>query len=824
MMRRAALIGTLALILLLVAGSLGLYWITLRALPQYQGDIRLAGLSAPVTVRFGPHAIPTIEAVNHHDLMFAQGYVVASERMWQMDLMRRLAGGRLAELLGPALVPVDRFFRTIDLDQDVARSLAALGEQEQALLAAYAEGVNAYRETARKRRRLPLEYLLIGAKPVPWTPQDSLLVGSYMAWTQSFNVRSELTFLRLAARLGPELARELFPVDVGTPAPPVPPALSRALAHTLAISDQEDPNAAPLFHEQVDALIARLGLPLAAAASNGWAVTGQRTLDGGALLANDPHLTASMPGIWYELELIAPGLQVAGASLPGVPLVMIGHNRDLAWGFTSVIADTQDLFIERVKPDGRHVERPTGTFAPIETRIERILVRKGDPVELSIRSTDLGVIVNDILGPLTETPMDLPSPSTPYLLALRRCNDQPDMAFAGLLRLNQARSLEEASEAVLDFKHVVLNLLLAHRDGRIGWQMSGLLPLRGKGSGAFPSPGWAEGYGWTAYLPQRMNPRLLDPEGDILVNANNRSVPADHPVTVSNAWMAPFRAERIRARIDAHGPLTPESMSRIQSDRVSRQARLAQAALRELEHELSDTEPMAWAIATNELLQWDGEMSGDSRTAALYALLEAELFRALYEDELGEDLETLSALSPSAYSPFQETLVSGRSSFWNDIRTPETEDPAKIWARSLLAAQRTLEDMEAHAEAVGALRLDQLRTLVFPHPFGTLPLIGRLFNVGPLGVGGHSDTVNLMKTMPLTPGEGVFVPSMRVVFTPGDWRQTRGIQPLGQSGHLLSPYRTDQLDAWLRADMRLWPWNGPDTEETIGVRTLSPLH
>lgn len=683
-------------------------------------------------------------------------------------------------------------------------------------MSAYAAGVNAYQLRAVTQRRVPLEYRLIGAAPEPWTPLDSLLIGGYMAWSQSFNVRHELAFLRLAARLGPERARELFPTDVGISAPPLPRELSELLG---AEARTHFGPASGLHLDAVVALIGRLGLPQPSVASNAWAVTGARTADGAALLANDPHLAASMPGIWYELELITPELAVVGASLPGIPLVMIGHNRDLAWGMTSTVADTQDLFIERLTPDQLQVERPNGELEPILTRFEHIRVKGGDTHELPVQSTRHGVILNPVLGPMTRTPMDLPQPDTAYRLALRQSKDQPDLSFAGLRRLNQARTLEEASAAILDFRHVVLNLMMADRDGRIGFQTSGVLPQRGAGLGAFPALGWVADQAWQGSVPQALNPRLLQPPGAALINANHRIIPVAYPVNVSQTWMAPFRAERIAARIAQVEPVTAQEMARIQLDTISIQARLTQQAVRSLEMALRAVDAEAWDIAVAELLEWDGDMSAHSRAAAFYALLEPSLYRALYGDELGDDLETLTNLAAFSYSPLQETLRTGRSSFWDDVTTDWIEEPAEIWARALTAAKG---ELVARLGSAGDPGLAALRTLTFPHAFGTLPLIGSLFNVGPIGVGGHLDTVALMKPLPLAPESVLFVPSMRVVFTPDDWSRTQGIQPLGQSGHRFSPYRTDQLAHWRAGRLRAWPWQGPSADETLGVLTLLP--
>ena len=821
-MLRRILITLFLMVPALALGLAGvLWWLTKAAEPRYSGEIAVAGLEAPVRVRYGPHAVPSIEASSLRDLLFAQGYLVASERMWQMDLMRRLADGRLAQLFGVEALDVDLLFRTLGLGAAARRALADLPPRERELLRAHADGVNAYQRQAGWR--LPIEYRIVGARPEPWAPEDSLAIGGYMAWTQSFNLREELVFLRVAARIGKERARELFPLDQGLPAPAVaselperlPSALGEAAGRVAAL--MESPR--------------RFGLPIPGPASNAWLVTGRRTSDGSAMLANDPHLAPSIPGTWYELELISPELHVAGLVLPGVPLVLIGHNADIAWGFTSAIADTQDLVLERVvnpaaPPESQRVERPGGGSEAIETRVQRVPVKGAEAVGLAVRRTSRGVILNEVLaaealGRVEDgAPGALASVETPYLLALRQMEDLPDRGFPALLGLSTATSLEEARTRMLGFRLVSQNLMLAHRDGGIAWQVTGLLPRRARGSGAFPTPGWVAGYGWDGYVPQDHNPTRTDPLGAALITANNRTIPADYPVTVSSSWMAPYRAERIHERLAAADPLTPAAMEAIQADRVSIQARLTQQAVRRIAAELREVDPEALAIAEEILLPWDGVMDGASRGAAFQALIEPALFRALYADELGDALAPLMSQAIVAYNPVQETIRSGQSSFWDDIRTPEQEGPAEIWGRALREAHG---ELERRLPESGEQRLDRLLGLTFPHAFSSLPGIGALFELGPLGVAGGADTVNLMKASVLAPERALFAPSARLVQTPGDWSQTRGTLPLGQSGHRLSPYRADQLDDWLAGRSHPWPWNGPAGGRTRSVLDLVPV-
>lgn len=806
MVRRILLFILAAGVFVCTAGGAFLVWSAKRAEPDYSGEIAARGIARPVKVRFGPNAVPTIEATSLQDLLFAQGFLIASERMWQMDLMRRLASGRLAEMFGEGALATDRMARTIGLAQAARASFEALEEPYRRMLEAYVAGVNAYREQAAGR--LPLEYLIARFEPAPWTPEDSLAIAEYMSWTLSFNAREELVFMRMAARLGPERARELFPTDEGIKGPE--PA-AEAFADSALLLKRFD---------ELLAMPARWGLPTPGAASNAWAVNGERTEDGQALLANDPHLAPSVPGIWYQLEMIAPDYHAAGVSLPGMPLVLIGHNEDLAWGFTTVLADTQDIFVERLAEDGASVSRPDGRPEKIETRREKIVVR-GQPaaVRIQVRSTSHGVIVNDILGDTTGTRVDLAEVRTEDLLALRNNLEVTERAVPALYGLNTARSLSEARAAILKLKHSSQNLMLAHRDGGIAWQVSGALPVRGKGLGAFPSPGWEPGYGWRGYVPPSQNPGLVNPPGFALVTANNRTLPVDYPVQVSRSWMAPYRAERIEELLNSRNPLSANDMERMQLDRISVQARRFKQALGRSVSELRDLDPEARRIADEFLMTWDGNFEGDSRAAALFALLQPALYEQLFGDELGEDLPLLMSIAIVSYNALEEALYSGQSSFWNDVRTPEREGAAHIWARALRSAKA---ELDKRMPELGKQRLDRLRHLSFPHAFDRVPLLGWLFGVGPIPVGGDAHVVNTMKTYPTAPEKGVIVPSMRVVYTPADWSQTRGTLNLGQSGHRFSPYRSDQLEDWLEGRSRPWPWGGPEPGSEIGAMVLKP--
>lgn len=795
---------TLFLLVLIGIGAGGgwlLYEAAKRAEPTYGGEIVASALQAPVEVRFGPHAIPTIKAVTRHDMLFAQGFVVASERVWQMDIMRRLARGRLAEVFGEDALVADRFYRTVGLADAAAASLNALDAPYRDVLDAYAAGVNAYIEHAGED--LPLEYLIAGFEPAPWEPIDSLAIGEFMAWTLAGNIKEELAFLTLSARVGNRRAIELFPTEEGVPAPSDTADLPR---YTAALGRSL---------ERLLAMPRAYGLPVPGPASNAWAVNGARTENGEALLANDPHLAPSTPAIWYELEMESRDYHAAGIALPGVPLILIGHNEHLAWGMTNAMADTQDLFIERPTPGGAYVERPGGEREAIDVRYQQVPVKgREDAASLTIRSTSQGVILNDLLDTNIDA-MALARGNQAFLVALQAGMKRPDRAIVGLYLLNNAKTLYQARRAARRFTRASQNVLIAHRDGGISWQMTGELPKRGRGSGRFPAPGWEPGYGWTGYVSASANPSMTNPRGYALLSANQRMTPRDYPVFIGSSWAAPYRARRIEELLLARAPLTLEDMTAMQSDVVSVEMIVFKEALGRVSAHLKRFDLAAWEIAEAYLVDWDGSFALDSRSAAFFVVFREELYRAIYGDELKDDLGALTALANEGYNALDEALLSGRSSFWNDVATTRWEDEPHVWSVALKAAQERFRGVTG-----GSLRgIERLR---FPHAFERKPFLGRFFGVGPIPVAGDDETISAIETVPDVIDEATRVPSYRVVFTPSDWRNTRGTLTLGQSGHRFSPFRTDQLDDWLNGETHRWPWGGPAADETIGTLRLEP--
>lgn len=800
---RAAGLGVLVLALSTAVASALAYRVARLGEPTYDGRLDAPGLSAPVRVDFGPHAVPSLQAERLDDLCLAHGYVVASERLWQMDLLRRLGRGRLAEIFGPRALGTDRLLRAMGLGRAAEAGAATVEGPASDCLHAYVRGVNLYRE--RAVGRLPLEYRLLFLTPEPWAAADSMAVLEYMQYMLSFNARQELAYLRFAERVGAERARELLPLDEGVPASPAPPELADALGKVAGVASE------------VQTLLAALS---GGGASNAWAVDGRRTASGYSLLANDPHLAPTAPSVWYELELEAPGFHVAGITVPGVPFVLVGHNEQLAWALTTTMADTQDLFLERLTADGGAVARPGGRDEPIVATVEGLRVRGGPTEQLTLRRTSNGVVLNDVLAHARANPLGLPPVETPYLLTLKSNIDVPDATLEGLYRLAVARDTGEVRGALARARRASQTVLYAHRDGGTGWVATGALPRRRGSSGAFPTPAWVPGYGWDGHHPAAANPYREGPgPAGHLVTANHRTVPLDYPVPVSAGWMPPYRAERIEELLAGRDTLTPEDLVAMQLDQVAPEARRYQVALRRLETSVRAVDPEAWRIAERYLLNWDARFEAGSPSAAFLVLLRPRLAGALYGDELGDTLPDLLALSSFAHHALGEAVASGNSTFWDDVTTAPQEGPAEVWARALRAAGAELERRFPGGQGA---RLDRVRRLVFLHAFHWLPIAGRLFDVEVAGAGGDDQTVNVLKASLRDPGEALFVASYRVVFTPGDWPETRGTNALGQSGHRLSPYRADQVTDWVAGHTHRWPWGAPAPPERLGRLILSP--
>jgi penicillin amidase len=760
----------LALGLLAAAAALGLGWLAASTFPATSGTKRVPGLSAPVAIERDARGVPTIRAATANDALFGLGYVHAQDRLWQMEFQRRIGAGRLAEFLGPKLLDTDRFLRTVGFRRAAEAGLSALSVPARRALESYAAGVNAFLAADRAR---PIELRLFRIEPEPYRPVDCLAWAKMMAWDLAGNATGEIRRARLTAALGPARAAELFPE---VPAEPTILLDSEWLAPPRAASARlprlpREGSWGGL--ERGFALLSPLGFGGDELGSNSWVLAGSRTASGKPLLANDPHLGLRSPSVWYLARLDAPGLTVAGATLPGVPGVIIGHNARIAWGLTSVEPDVQDLYLEEPDRSDPSRYRHAGELVPFEIRRETIRVRGRDDSVLEVRSSVHGPIVSDVL----EGAETLRRP-----VALRWTGLDPgDTTAEAFLGIDRASNWEEFLAAAAALKAPAQNLVYADVDGHIGYTTTGAIPIRPRADGLLPVSG--EGADdWTGFIPFEKLPRVLDPERGFVATANNRVVSSRYPWPIARDWPEPYRADRITKRILAGGRLDAGQMRAIQLDRHSEQAD-------DLLPLLLDTKPTDAASrdALARLAVWDRTFAPESTAASIYAAWYTAV-SAMPEDEAG------SVPLGAVRSRFLIRSLQSESPWCDDVRTPKKETCADFKASTLAQAVAGLA-RRLGADPAG-WRWERLHHARFPHGvFDAVPVLRNLFSLE-IGQGGDASTVNVGGyrrdgSYRMTDG-----PSYRQIVDLSDLSRSVFVHTTGQSGNVFSRQYRDLLPLW----------------------------
>ena len=776
------------LVLLSVVTAAGGYLWLRQSLPQVAGEIAMAGLDAPVTIVRDRWGIPHIEADDLLDATFALGFVHAQDRLWQMEFQRRLGAGRLAEVLGATALPSDRFMRTLGFQRQAEASLAHLAPDTLAWLEAYAAGVNAFLDT--RTGPLPPEFLILGhAELEPWRPADSLVWLRLMALDLATNYRDELARVRLARRLTEEQIADVWPTYPES-APITLVELARALPW--------------------DELAAALppGAP-GGVGSNAWVVDPGRSTTGGALLANDPHLGLQAPGVWYLAHLETPELALVGATIPGIPAVVLGHNGTIAWGLTNTGADTQDLFIERVDPeDPTRYLTPAGP-APVELRQELIEVAGGAPVPLAVRATRHGPVISDLLPDAAATF------GADRVVALAwSALAEDDLAVQALLGIGRARNWAEFVAALRDVGGPMQNIHYADASGHIGFIAPGRVPIRKSGDGRWPVPGWTGEYDWHGWIPFDALPRVLDPPDGVLFNANNRVVPPDYPYLLTADWEAPYRARRL-AQLLQPGAFGPAEFAAMQADRRSLLAE-------DLLPVMLAAEPggAAAAAAMARLAAWDRVMRADSAEPLIFAAWYRELSRLIYADELGDMFNGFWHVRPQ----FMDRILTRRQIWCDDIRTGPVETCAELAAAALDAALRDLARRfgdEPDAWRWGDAHPARMGHLVFADQ----PLLDLLFNIE-VTTGGDSVTVDVGHFNPRNerrPFASTHAATYRAIYDLADLDESRFVAATGQSGNPLSRHYRNLTQLWAAGRSVPIRRDGASyRQEAIGALRLQP--
>jgi penicillin G amidase len=730
--------------------------------------------------------VPHIYAGDLRDLFLAQGFVMASERLFQLEFLLRLGTGRLSELFADLTLPMDRFIRTVGWNRAGRRQAGAWDERSHEMSRAFGDGIRAWIDVMPAK---PVEYQVLEAEPMVPAEEDDAVLGAsgavFMAWGLSRNWDHELLRAEVAERLGPETMRALFP-DLDTEAASVE-------AGKLGGADRL-------------ALLRDAILPPAGQGSNNWVVDGTRTRTGKPLLANDPHLAIAVPSIWFECHLVGPGIDVAGVALPFSPGVLIGHNDRIAWGFTNTEADVQDLYLERLSEDGTRAEYMDG-WDPMAVHREEIRIRgRDEPEVLEVRETRHGPLLDSYMVGIADP--SVVEGGIRRIYALRWVGADHGIEPSTLFKLNTAGSWEDFRAAVHDaWLCPGQNMVYADVDGNIGYQLTGLYPNRRQGDGTVPVPGWTDAYEWEGWIPFDDLPRAFNPEDGFLCTANNKMHDESYPYVLGRDFLPPFRARRIAQMITAREHHDRESFAAMQTDTI-----LLPAA--EIVPHLVDLEPRddRQKAAIAMLAVWNHDVAADSAAAAVYELWCHHIARRVLRPLLGEELFLHFYGRRQWTNAFQyqvlPNLLAYPTARWFGRNGAEARD--EVVREALEAALDELT--ERLGEDMQRWRWGSLHRARFAGRLAMIPDLAELFTAGEVEIGGDEQTVLQGKFEPEWSYDAVVIPSWRQILDPSDWDASVGTHTVGQSGHPASPHFADLLELWGRGTHHPMPFTRPAVE------------
>jgi penicillin amidase len=812
---RTRLLGRIVLVLLMIALVLVAagVWLARRSFPRTQGALSLAGLRETVDVYRSADGVPQIYANNEHDLFFAQGYVHAQDRFWQMDFFRHVGAGRLAEMFGHDQAETDAFLRTMGWERTAEAEYPLLDAETQTILKAYADGVNAYLAD-HDGSAISLEYVILGLLSPsyhvqPWEPINTLTWAKSMAWDLGGNMDDEIDRAILLDRLSMAQVLDLYPAypsdhPVIAPSTELTWGAGSSTAPIYPASVVDSLRSLGQAKEQLDRQLAG-GFP--GIGSNNWVISGGRTASGAPILANDTHLGIQMPSIWYENGLHCRPVSeqcrfnVAGFSFAGVPAVIIGHNDRIAWGVTNTGPDVQDLFIERLNPSNPDEYEVNGEWVPFDIIEDEIQVAGGEPIPLQVRISRHGPIISGSYGPLddlAEAPgIDLPPDNA---IALRWTALEPSSLIQSVIHLNLAGDWDTFRTALRDWDVPAQNFVYADIEGNIGYQMPGDIPIRASGDGWLPVPGWSSEYDWTATIPFDDLPSVFNPASGYIVTANNAVVDDAYPYFISRDWHRGYRAARISEMIESSPTLDPDTVASIQGDNHNPMADVFVPLLAQLSFDDPTLDQ-----AVERLSTWDRQDDMESAEAALFNVFWGRLLNRTFFGDLGE------GPLPGSSRAFQvmTALVGQPDSPWWDV--PDT-DPIETRDDLLSWAFETAYDEVA--EALGGdpsgWHWGDLHTATFRNQSlgkSGIPPIDALFNRGPFAVSGGASIVNATSWDPTEGYQVTSLPSERYIIDLSSLDTAQTIHTTGQSGHAFAPHYIDQADRWRTIKFHRLAWD-----------------
>ncbi len=824
--KRIIVISLIVVIVLAVvaAGGAAYYFkvylpntVAIQSFPQLDGKVQVNGLKDTVNIYRDEMGIPHIYASSVYDLFFAQGYVHAQDRFWQMDSWRHIGSGTLSEMFGKGQVETDTFLRTLGWEQTAAAEWDGLDAGAREILLAYTDGVNAYLKdhtgTALSLEYAVLKLLSPDYTVKPWTPVNSLTWGKAMAWDLRGNMDEEIERAVLLKTLTPKQVAELFPAypdDHPVIVNRFDDGVSQEQSAGVMAAQAVPGETLAALENNISLMETVLGPLGDGIGSNSWVISGSRTSTGMPLLANDPHLGIQMPSIWYQVGMHcqpktdACNYDMAGFSFAGVPGVIIGHNDRIAWGFTNVGPDVMDLYIERVNPDNPNQYEVNGQWVDFETREETIQVAGGEPIKVTVRITRHGPVISESFGPLKnegdpkdkefvpfkeKSGIELPES---YVIALKWTALSPSTPFEAIWGFDRAQNWEEFRAAARKFHVPAQNLVYADVEGNIGYQMPGDIPIRASGDGRLPVPGWTDEYEWTGFIPFEEQPYLFNPPEGYIVTANNQVPPKDYPYLVSTDWDYGFRADRIRQMIEtADGPIDIAVIQQMQADSLDANAAVFVPLLTDAAHQ-SVTGNQAKALEI--VAGWDYRADSGSTGAAIFQAFWRHLLQNTFNDDLPE------AYWSEGGSRWNEVMrdLAADSSWWDD-RATETivETRSDILQKSFADAVAELQ--QDYGKNPSAWTWGKMHAATFRNQTlgeSGIGLIEDLFNRGPFETGGGASIVNATGWSVTEGYETDWLPSMRMIVDLSNLSNSLTVHTTGQSGHAGNPHYSDMSALW----------------------------
>ncbi|MEK5441422.1 MULTISPECIES: penicillin acylase family protein [unclassified Fredinandcohnia] len=757
---RVILVSGIIIILLLVASILAGYLFLRKSLPEIEGTINVAGITDEVEVIRDQNGVPHISAKNTHDLYFAQGYVTAQDRLFQMDLSRRQASGELSEVIGSSLIEQDKYYRTLGLRRAAKISYDGYSTEAKGVLQSYADGVNAFIKEAKEKNTLPVEFTLAGYEPTEWSPIDSLTIGKYMAYDLGGHYKGQAFRYYMAQHVSEEKLLELFPTYPEDGA-------------TVLQVMKENPI-------DISKSIAQAPFPNEFNGSNNWVVSGEKSESGMPILADDPHLALATPSIWYETHLQNNEVNVSGVIFAGVPGIILGRNEHIVWGVTNVGPDVQDLYIEKRNPENPNQFEYMGKWEDARIIDEPIKVKDGETIPYQVQVTRHGPIISEFTHDHKEE----------TALALRWTALDPSTELEAVLMFNKAKSWDEFKEALTYFHTPAQNFVFAATDGTIAYRANGLIPIRKKGDSSIPVPGWTDEYEWEGFIPWDELPTIVNPEEGFISTANNRIVTDDYPYHITNTWAQPYRQQRIRDVLTSKKKLSVDDMLQLQFDQHNLQAEEFVPIFLDV---LTSNKEKLRDIDKEVLKRFEGWDSVDRREDGeplVFHKWMEEFANVLFEESIPIEIDNLFEGKSQIVDQMIRNAAKGDEGVW-------LSEAGGLEQVTLESFKRAVDfAVKQQGKHPGKWKWGEFHRVPFNHPLSAISPLNYLFNhnefvpMGGSGVSVAAASFN-RKSGAITHGA-----AWRSVIDLSNMKQSYNVVGPGQSGHVLSKFYHDQISDW----------------------------